>query len=62
LYDDREASAGEKFAEADLIGISRRLIVSGKSLAAGGYELGWRKNKETKIVSLEQLIADLSSK
>jgi prolyl-tRNA synthetase len=39
LYDDREISAGEKFADADLIGAPTRIIVSEKSLAAGGAEV-----------------------
>ena len=39
LYDDRELSAGEKFADADLVGAPIRIIVSEKSLAAGGVEI-----------------------
>ncbi len=39
LFDDREISAGEKFADADLVGASIRIIVSEKSLAAGGIEI-----------------------
>jgi prolyl-tRNA synthetase len=31
LYDDRDASAGEKFADADLIGIPWRILVSEKT-------------------------------
>src|SRR3989344_4975214 len=36
LYDDRDLRAGEKFADADLIGIPTRLVVSEKTLAEGG--------------------------
>lgn len=39
LYDDRELTAGEKFADADLIGAPVKIIVSEKSLAAGGAEI-----------------------
>lgn len=39
LYDDRETSAGEKFADADLVGAPIRIIVSEKSLTAGGVEV-----------------------
>ena len=39
LFDDRDARAGEKFADADLIGIPYRVIVSEKTLASGEYEL-----------------------
>src|SRR5205814_6551909 len=39
LYDDREESAGVKFADADLIGIPFRATVSRRSLQSGGVEL-----------------------
>jgi len=38
LYDDRDLSAGEKFAEADLIGCPKRLVISKRSLEKGGME------------------------
>lgn len=38
LYDDRNVSAGEKFADSDLIGIPHRLIISDKTRAAGKAE------------------------
>jgi prolyl-tRNA synthetase len=59
LYDDREISAGEKFADADLIGIPWRVVVSEKSLAAGGAEIKKRSEKENRIVKLENLINEL---
>jgi len=50
LYDDREdVSAGEKFADCDLIGIPVRLVVSEKT--AGKVE--WRKRSESRIELLE---------
>ncbi|MEK7134025.1 MAG: aminoacyl--tRNA ligase-related protein [Patescibacteria group bacterium] len=39
LYDDRDARAGEKFADSDLIGIPTRIVVSEKTMSAGGVEL-----------------------
>ena len=58
LYDDREdTSAGAKFADADLIGIPWRLVVSEKSLAGGGVELKKRSEKESEIVEIEKLLA-----
>jgi len=39
LYDDRDVRAGEKFADADLIGIPVRLVVSEKTISAGGVEM-----------------------
>lgn len=59
LYDDRDAMAGEKFADADLIGISTRFIISNKSLTAGGGELSQRGSKESEIIPLDQLIERL---
>lgn len=57
LYDDREeTSAGEKFADADLIGIPFRVVVSEKSLAGGGVEMKKRKEKESEIVKIEKLM------
>ncbi|MBI4093886.1 prolyl-tRNA synthetase [Candidatus Kaiserbacteria bacterium] len=39
LYDDRDARAGEKFADSELIGIPKRIIVSEKTMAEGGVEV-----------------------
>jgi prolyl-tRNA synthetase len=58
LYDDREkASAGEKFADADLIGIPYRVVVSKKSLASRGMEVKKRNKKESEIMKIEKLLA-----
>ena len=46
LYDDREESAGVKFADADLIGCPVRATVSRRSLRAGGIELKARRAEE----------------
>lgn len=51
LYDDREVSAGEKFADADLIGLPYRLVVSDKT--AGKIEVKRRKEKEVEILDYE---------
>ncbi len=55
LFDDRDASAGEKLADADLIGIPNRILVSKKSLEAGGVEWKKRNEKEANIVPLDQV-------
>jgi prolyl-tRNA synthetase len=59
LYDDREVGAGEKFADADLIGIPYRVVVSEKSLVVGGVEVKKRNEKESKIVEIKNLIKEL---
>ena len=59
LYDDREISAGEKFADSDLIGIPYRIVVSKKSLAAGGVEVKKRNETESKIISASEFIKEI---
>jgi prolyl-tRNA synthetase len=58
LYDDRdEAGAGQKFADADLIGIPVRLVVSKKS----GDLIEWKKRTEdkTELLTFEEVISRL---
>lgn len=57
LYDDREVSAGVKFADADLIGLPYRVVVSEKTQAAGTYELKIRATGEVKQVTEDELLA-----
>ncbi len=62
LYDDRpDIGAGEKFADADLIGIPYRVVVSKRSLADGGYEIKKRTEESGKIVSREDLLITLKN-
>lgn len=53
LYDDREATPGEKFADADLIGIPWRIVVSPK-LGEGKVELKRRTETESRTASLDE--------
>jgi prolyl-tRNA synthetase len=46
LYDDRSASAGVKFNDADLMGIPLRLTVSKRSVQEGLIEAKWRDSRE----------------
>lgn len=56
LFDDREgASAGEKFADADLIGIPYRIVVSKRSLEDGGFEVKKRTEEKGNIIKKEEL-------
>ncbi|MEK7151246.1 MAG: aminoacyl--tRNA ligase-related protein [Patescibacteria group bacterium] len=60
LYDDRsDKTAGEKFADADLIGCSIRLVVSAKTLQQNGVEVKRRNEKEVKLVTLDELPSNL---
>jgi len=56
LYDDRDKSAGEKFAETDLIGIPIRIIVSERTLTKNSVEIKRRNEKKVKLVKLRQVI------
>ncbi len=60
LYDDRDIRAGEKFADADLIGIPIRLVVSEKTMSEGGVEVSERGNGATKLVPESSIIEYLS--
>ena len=65
LYDDREGglpagrqvSAGEKFADADLIGCPIRLVISEKT----GDKIEWKERggKQTKLLNLQEIISKL---
>lgn len=59
LYDNREMSAGEKFADADLIGLPYRLVVSEKSLKAGGVELKKRNESKSEIIKEKEIVKEL---
>ena len=56
LYDDRELSAGVKFADADLIGIYERVIVSRRSIDQGVVELLNRFTGVSRKVSDREVI------
>jgi prolyl-tRNA synthetase len=61
LFDDRDdISAGEKFADSDLIGIPYRVVISKRSLADGGYEVKKRIDTSGKIMGREELFNLLS--
>lgn len=53
LWDDREASAGQKFADADLIGIPVRLVISEKT----EDKIEWKERNKEKIelISLQEI-------
>ena len=62
LYDDREdKSAGEKFAESDLIGIPYRVIVSAKTIAEKSVEFKERAGAESKLVKIKDLIKTVNN-
>ena len=63
LYDDRQnKSAGEKFADADLIGIPIRIVISERTLKTNSVEIKERRKKEAKLVKIDRLPQFLNPK
>ena len=60
LYDDRDESAGGKFADMDLIGLPWQLIVGPRGLAAGKVELKERRTGNREELSADDALARLS--
>jgi prolyl-tRNA synthetase len=56
VYDDRAARAGEKFADADLMGFPWQAIIGPRGAAAGRVELKRRMTGEREEVTLEDAI------
>jgi prolyl-tRNA synthetase len=61
LYDDRDVRAGEKFADAELLGIPFRVVVSDKNAAERTYEVKARTAAETTQLSGDALLDKLSA-
>jgi prolyl-tRNA synthetase len=53
LYDDRDAGPGEKFADAELLGVPVRLTVGRRTLANGEVEVQVRRGREARTIPLE---------
>ena len=60
LFDDRpDVTAGNKFSDADLIGIPARLVVSKRTGEKVEYKR--RNEKDTKIMSLDEVVKQIKS-
>jgi prolyl-tRNA synthetase len=55
LYDDRDVRAGEKFADAELMGIPYRVVVSKTTVESSSLELKSRSSDEVSIVSINEI-------
>ncbi len=56
LFDDRDARPGVKFADAELIGIPHRLVVSERGLKAGELEYRHRRDPESQNLKREEAL------
>ena len=61
LYDDRAARPGEKFADAELLGMPTRVTVSDRLLEAGEWEIVDRRTGEQQRLTTSQLLATLGN-
>lgn len=55
LYDDRDSRPGEKFADADLLGIPHRIVISKKTIESGKIEYKKRTEKDSQNITKEEL-------
>lgn len=55
LYDDRDRTAGEKFADADLIGVPTRIVVSERTLAKNSVEIKFRNEAKTELIEIKKV-------
>ena len=56
LFDDRDARPGVKFADAELIGVPHRLVISERNLAAGEIEYRHRRDTESRNLKREEAL------
>ena len=56
LFDDRDVRPGVKFADAELIGIPHRLVISDRGIAAGELEYRHRRDSESRNLKRESAL------
>jgi prolyl-tRNA synthetase len=62
LFDDRDARPGVKFADAELIGIPHRLVISERGLDAGELEYRHRRDHESRLLKREAALELVSAR
>lgn len=61
IYDDRDERPGKKFADAELLGIPYRIVVSSKTISGAGYELKPRTSETVEQLSLDDIVKKLTA-
>jgi len=62
LFDDRKGvSVGEKFADADLLGMPIRIVFSERSMKEGGLEVKKRKEEKGEIITKEEFLKKIKN-
>jgi prolyl-tRNA synthetase len=63
LYDDREdVTSGEKLADADLLGISKRIIISSRTLQKKSLEIKERKTNKIRLMKIQDFDKSIKTK
>lgn len=60
LYDDRDVRPGGKFADADLMGIPYRLVISSNTIAEKKFEIKARTEVQPRFVAKDEVIKMLA--
>lgn len=60
LLDDRNARAGVKFNDADLIGIPLRVVIGGRGLKEGKLEVKWRTEEEAMSIPVDDVVTKVT--
>lgn len=60
LYDERDESPGVKLADADMMGVPWRVVISPKSLASGGVEVKKRDSDKAEVISISEFLKKVS--
>ena len=61
IWDDRDARPGQKFADADLMGIPHRIVISPKTISEGKIEYKSRNSEDSELLTVETLLARLEA-
>ncbi len=62
LYDDRDVRPGEKFSDADLMGIPYRVVVSDRTVVDGKHEIKARTEQDAQHMNFDDLLVFLTEK
>ncbi|MDX9719613.1 MAG: proline--tRNA ligase [Myxococcota bacterium] len=62
LLDDRDARAGAKFKDADLIGIPLRITIGARGLKEGQVELKARAEKEISLIPIDDALSQVRAR
>ncbi len=62
LYDDRDVRPGQKFADADLMGIPYRVVVSTKTCESGKHEFKKRTESELQMLGIDDILKLLNAR